>query len=164
MNRIRAAQALFIAASLAGCHQTVSSNGQVVQLDGATSLAIAVSGATTLPAPVASVLPGPKPGDPIHRVLKSADGKVLFAYDLTVDKGGDGESYRLRLKPAAGGPTFAAAREVTVQAQDRVAVELMEQPADGRKLMDNFTVIRTQSLHSQLMAMHARLYKWVHGE
>ena len=165
MNKTSAVLIAAAAAGLAGCHGPTPSNMQMVKLDEDTSLAIAVLGTQTLPAPVASVLPGPRPGDPVHRFLKSADGKVLFAYDLQIEgKGADG-SYKALLKPASGGPTFAATREVTLPAPPGgVQVELMEQAGSDRKIGDSFRIFRGQSLHGQLLAMHNQFYRWVHGD
>ena len=164
MNKKSAALAVLTAAGLAGCHAAPPSNMQMIRLDSDTSLAIVVEGARTLPSTVASVLPGPKPGDPIHRFLKSADGKVLFAYDLQVEKSGGG-SYKALLKPVSGGPTFAAVREVAIPPPPGVmGVELMEQAGTDRKIVDSFRIFRGQSLHSQLLAMHNQFYHWVHGD
>jgi hypothetical protein len=165
MNKTSALLMAVAAAGLAGCHGPTPSNMQMVKLDGDTSLAITVLGTQTLPAPVASVLPGPKPGDPIHRFLKSADGKVLFAYDLQLGSRGADGSYQAILRPSSGGPTFAAPRAVTLPAPPGgVQVELMEQAGTDRKIGDSFRIFRGQSLHSQLLAMHNQFYHWVHGE
>jgi hypothetical protein len=165
MNTRSTALAVLTAAVLAGCHGTTASNMQMIRLDSDTSLAIVVNGAQTLPSTVASVLPGPQPGDPIRRFLKSADGKILFAYDLQVKKSAGG-SYQALLKPASSGPTFAAIREVALPGPDEgmAQVELMEQPSTGSKIVDGFRIFRGQSLHSQLLAMHNQFYRWVHGD
>jgi hypothetical protein len=166
MNKTSAVLIAVAAAGLAGCAAHVeSSNLQTVRLDDDTSLAIVVDGAPTVPAPVASVLPGPKPGDAIHRFLKSSDGKVLFAYDLRIDRSGADGSYNVVLKPAAGGPTFAATRTVAIPPPPgTVQVELMEQPGTGRKVEDGFRIFRGQSFHSRLLAIHNQFYHWVHGD
>ena len=110
MNKTSTAIALLAAASLAGCAAKIESPNlqkiQMIQLDSDTSLGIMVSGAQTSSAPVASVLPGPRSGDPVHRFIKSSDGRVLFAYDLQLNE--TNGSYTALLKPAVKGPTFAA--------------------------------------------------------
>jgi hypothetical protein len=106
-------------------------------------------------------------GQTIHRVLQGDDGKLLFAYDLAI-KRGDAGSYIIVLKPAAGnGPTFAATREVTLTADDRVVrVDLLEQPSTGRKVTDVLHVGTDQpmTIHSHLISIHNQFWRWIHGQ
>jgi hypothetical protein len=116
------------------------------------------------------------PGQPIHRVLRNNSGKVLFAYDLDVAKyapgtGPEGATYRFLLKPAEGGPTFAAAREVNVIPENEaVRVELMVQPGTTNKVVDVFSLSASPATAENtgfvdhLMAMHNHLFKWLHGK
>ena len=165
MNKKSAVLIAVAAAGLAGCHGSTPSNMQMIKLDEDTSLAITVLGTQTLPVPVASVLPGPKPGDSIHRFLKSADGRVLFAYDLQLERKGADGAYKALLKPVSSGPTVASIREVTIpRPPGSVGVELLEQPGAGREVVDMFRIFRGQSLHGQLLAMHNQFYRWVHGD
>jgi hypothetical protein len=139
-----------------------TSGGQVVDLDARTRLLVSVSGVETQPAQAEFAgVPKSKDGEPIHRVLHGSDGTVLFAYDLAVRKAGTGGAYQLSLKPAGKGPTFDAAREVTVQGQEAVRVELMEEPGTSRKIEDIFRLVpadRTgEDLHANAFGAHMQM-------
>jgi hypothetical protein len=154
---------ILLAAGLAGCH-AAATNVQLIDLDDNTRLVVVVEGAPTSQTPVAMVIPGPKPGDPIHRVLRSADGRILFAYDLEVKKGGGSEPYTFLLKPAVKGPTFASVREAALSTREgSFRVELMEQPATGRRIEDVYSVLENESFGTHLMRLHNQFFHWVHG-
>lgn len=161
----RNAAIVFITAGLTtGCaHFTPASQSLAVRTEG-------------LDSPQAESVGQITPGQPIHRVLRNSAGKVLFTYDLDVAKyapgtGPDGTTYRFLLKPATGGPSFAATREVNVTPEsEAVRVELLAQPGSGKKVVDVFTlsapskVIESTGFGDHLMAVHNRVWKWVHGQ
>jgi hypothetical protein len=131
----------------------------------AQSLAVRTEGLDTPQVSVSEITPG----QAIHRVLRNSAGNVLFAYDLDVAK--QGGAYRFLLQPASAGPTFAAPREVNVTSgNEAVRVELMAQPGTSNKIVDVFSlsnspdVPESTGFGDHLMAMHNRLWKWVHGQ
>jgi hypothetical protein len=146
--------------------------GQVVDLDAGKRLVLQVEGVHTKSGESDGVSKA-KDGEPIHRVLRDGDGNVLFAYDLQVSRSGKDGAYDFLLKPAAGkAPTFEASRKVTLNAQDAVRVELMEQQGTGRKVEDVLSLVDTSgsasdvhnAIGAHLRAMHERFYRWVHGD
>ena len=158
-----------------GCaHFTVGpvQQGQSINLDARTKLMVSTQGAAQPPA--TRMVFSLTPKEPIHRVLESGDGKVLFGYNLQVGKGTADGSYRLILKPAATGPTFQKSREVTVENRDAVVrVELMEQPETGKKIVDVFQLAnRTDadvkaeltSPLAHLKAFHDHIFHMLHGQ
>jgi len=158
-----------IALALAGCahFQSVESSGaQLIELDGENRLAVAVEGVDTHAMPVQFVSAGA--GEPLHRVLQGADGKVLFAYNLDVKKNPAAGSYRLLLRPAGAGSTFAAVREATVRGKDSVRVQLMEEPGTGRKVEDVFRLVKAEENmadpQAHLKRIHAFFRNLFHGE
>jgi hypothetical protein len=167
--------ALLAAASMA-CVEVHSiprvAGGQLIDLDAGKRLVVQVEGVQTKSDEFDGVWRA-REGEAIHRVLQSRGGTILFAYDLRVRKSGAGDGYRFELKPAAGkAPTFDASREVTVNAQDAVRVELMEQQGTGRKVEDVFRLVDTSgnaaethfAIGAHLRAAHQLIYRWVHGE
>jgi hypothetical protein len=145
---------------LAGC-QAHGVAGMSIELDAKNWLLVEAEGAQTIHTRM--VISAPE--EAIHRVLTNGDGKVLFAYDVSVGKRGEEGSYRLTLQPAQQKPTFAAAREVTFKApEDSVRVELMERPGTGEKIVDVFSVVqRSTSPMAHLREMHNQLFRWVHS-
>jgi hypothetical protein len=102
-------------------------------------------------------------GSSTHRVLRDSAGKTLFEYDLKVVSASPDGTYRLALKPS-GKATFAASREVSLQAPQKVLVELMEDPATGRKIKDVYSSVVPETFGQHLMALHNQFYHWVHGQ
>ncbi len=147
--------------------------GQAVNLDARTKLLVSTEGGPGQP-PAPRLLGSPTSKEPIHRVLETSDGNVLFGYDLQVGKADSAGSYRLILRPAATGPTFRKSREVTVENRDAVVrVELMEQPETGKKIVDVFRLAdRTDAdlqaeLNSplaHLKAFHDHIFHMLHGQ
>jgi hypothetical protein len=136
--------AVLMAASLWGCAhvETEEPAAQIIELDGRNRLVVLVSGVQAHPvAGQGTRVRISKAGEPMHRVLEGADGKVLFAYDLEVKKGATNGAYQFQLKPADQGPTFDSVREVTVQGKEAVRVELMEYPGSERKVEDVFRLL-----------------------
>ncbi|HZL56627.1 MAG TPA: hypothetical protein VFC21_06090 [Bryobacteraceae bacterium] len=175
MRRAFVAAATFAAVGLAGCGVHVGNaqagTGQTVQLDAKTHLQVSTEGGPVRQSLQETVgLSGAYAGQFLRRVLQSPDGKVLFAYDLQVDKGAGAGTYRLLLKPAAKGPTFQKFREVSVNAMDNaVRVELMERPDTGQKIVDVFQLASgsespQMSFGAHLMQVHNRFFRWVHGQ
>jgi hypothetical protein len=169
--------AILMAAGLSGCVQSTvihRSGGQVVDLDAHTRLLVSVSGVETQPAQVEFAgVPKSKDGEPMHRVLHGSDGAVLFAYDLEVKKAGAGGAYQFLLKPVGKGPTFDAIRKVTLQGQEAVRVELMEEPGTGRKVEDIFRLMpaegtgadtHTDAFGAHVQMVHSFFRKLFHGE
>ena len=143
---MKTAIAVLIALVLAGCahFQGVQKSGaQLIELDGENRLAIAVDGVETRATPVHFV--SARAGGPLHRVLQGGDGRILFAYNLDVKKIQTDGSYRLLLRPAGVGSTFAAVREVTLNSKDIVRVQLMEEPGTGRKVEDVFRLMPAEA-------------------
>ena len=164
-------------AALTACQNAAPVNvsgGQLIGVDQHTRLLVSVEGVKTRPTPVESAgVPNPGAGEPIHRVLESSDGKVLFAYDLQIGKSGADGAYRILLKPAKKTPTFAASREVTVKShEDVVRVELMEQPETGQKIVDVFRLLdreggdsgESPSVSQHLRQVHNFLFHMFHGK
>lgn len=146
--------------------------GQAVNLDAQTKLVVSTEGGPAQ-SPATRLVGSPTSKEPIHRVLESSDGKVLFGYDLQVGKALPAGSYRLILKPAATGPTFRKSREVTVKTRDDVVrVDLMEQPETGQKIVDVYRLAdRTDAdIHAEmssplahLKAFHDHIFHMLHG-
>jgi hypothetical protein len=156
MKTSRVAAGILMTAGLSGCGQAGASTALTVRTESAdSSQAQTLSGTNEAP---------------IHRVLRGADGKVLFAYDLTLAQSGADGPWHLLLKPAAGGgPTFATARSVDMKGTgEAVRVELLQRPGTGDKVVDVFTLSETapasEGIHAHLMAMHNHLWKWIHGQ
>jgi hypothetical protein len=175
VKKILAGPVILLAAGLAGCDHAESVSGKqvvTVDLDARTRLIVSVEGVQTRPA--SAEFERSKEGEPIHRILQSADGKTLFAYDLEVHKSGTAGLYHFLLKPAGNGPTFASTGEVTMKAhEDAVRVELMEQPGTGRKVEDVFRLVDFEghaseahdtSIGAHLRRVHEMIRQWVHGD
>ncbi len=152
---------------LASCGAVIvtHTNGQTIPLNDHASLLMSVEGAQTNE--IVGRASRPKDGEPFHRILRDSDGKVVFAYDLDVSGSPTGETYTFVLKPASTGPTFATSRKVTAALNGGVRVELMEQPGTKRQIVDAFYVVQQEnsedSFGSHLMALHNRLFRWIHG-
>jgi len=172
MKKITVASTVLAAAGAAGCQTTDSAQPlqrQAVRLDDSTILTVQVEGVQPGSAPAASVFRRSNESEPIHRILEDGSGKALFTYDLQLSRSEPDGAYTFLLKPAGQGPTFASSRKVTMKSSDdAVRVDLMEQPDTGRKISDVYRVQKSathaMSLHAHLMALHERLYRWVHGE
>lgn len=171
MKTIFAGLTILLALGSAACDTSKHlSIGQAVDLEAGKRLVVHVEGVQNKPG-AAENYSMARDGEPIHRILRSADGTVLFSYDLQVSKSGEG-AYTFLLKPADKGPTFAATREVTMNAHDAVRIQLMEQPGTGRKVEDVFmladadgTAAETHAaIGAHLRKMHQMIYNWVHGE
>jgi hypothetical protein len=168
---IRLAPTLSVALVLTACAPSGRDAGQMIQMDARNWLSIRVDGVQARGSAPGGI---PRDGEPIHRVLQSADGKILFQYDLAVRRTAPNEAWHFLLKPAGSGPTFASAREVSVTSRlDTVRVELMENPATGRKVADVFTLLnvdeRDAELHSASFSAHAKkfhsmLRHFIHGD
>ncbi len=175
MKKTLAVISILMAIGSTACDTAKSSSfsgAQVVELAAGKHLVLRVDGVQSKSGESEGVSKA-KDGEPIHRVLQSPDGTVLFAYDLQVNKSGAG-AYRFVLNPAEGkAPTFQVSREVTLDAQDAVRVELMEQQGTGRKVEDVLSLVDSAGKPSgahddafmqHLYAMHQRIYHWIHGE
>jgi hypothetical protein len=177
MKMTAMAGAIVCVAGLTGCTVAVpiarTSGAQVVRLDAKTQLVMRVEGTKTQPVSAESV-PESNGTEPIHRILQSGDGTVLFAYDLQVftRKGDEGE-YAFALKPAATGPTLKSSRVVAVKARgEAIRVELMEQPDTGEKITDVFRLedvpmvakrLHETSFGEHVMQIHNAIFHWIHG-
>ena len=177
MKLIALAGVVLVATGLAACTVAVqharTSGLQVVKLDSKTQLVVQVEGATTQPVSAQSPAESNE-GEPIHRILQSGDGTVLFAYDLQVfTKKGDRGDYAFVLKPAGTGPTLKSSREVAVKARgEAIRVELMEQPDTGEKIADVFRLenvptvamkLHETSFGEHVMQIHNAIFHWIHG-
>jgi hypothetical protein len=143
---------LCISLLLSGCGQ----HGQQ------TRLRVVTEGAQTDP----MVVTEPATGQPVHRVLRNTDGRVLFAYDLEVNQTEPGQ-YRLLLKPSQQQPTLENARNITVVGNKSVRVVLPAQPVTGEMLADVFSVAPKTAVFSpmaRLRQVHNHVFKMVHGE
>jgi hypothetical protein len=166
---------LLLALGLGGCMHVDTENSvgmTIIRLDAGTSLTVSVGGVQARSGPIEYVPPA-KSATPMHRVLHGSDGKVLFAYDLQLIKGAPGGEYRFLLRPAALGPTFEAVREVTVRGHDLVKVELMEEPATGRKVEDIFRLLPAEgaqrgsnpnTAEAHLARIHSFFRQLIHGD
>jgi hypothetical protein len=103
-------------------------------------------------------------GSTTHRVIQDGNGKTLFEYTAEVAGFNPDGSYHILLKPAGKGPTFAATRDVSMLEHDKARVELMSDPATGRKIVDHISLMKHQTIGSHLMALHNHIYHWVHGD
>lgn len=147
--------------ALTACHGGFPRETQFVGLDSDLALAVMVNGVEPhlIDPPHMET---PKAGAPVQRVITGADGARLFAYDLTVMRTGGG-SYRLQLAPASAGPTFQRSREIVLgQGSAGATVELMENPATGAKIVDEFHVVRRVAMDAGerldlTSAVHAHL-------
>lgn len=146
---------------------------QAIAVDDHTWLVVKTEGARVRSSEIGGTLPVSRSREPVHRVFETTGGKVLFAYDLEITPGASDTSWRFLLKPAAVRPTFAASREVMVNAEgeggERVRVELMEQPETGEKIVDVFQLVRRQRRIQErhefsLNSLHRRLYQFIHGQ
>jgi hypothetical protein len=161
-----------IALWMAGCAHVQSvgnTGGQAIQLDAKTLLDVRVEGVNARPTPEKFLaVPTWKEGEPMHRVLYGADGALLFAYDIGIQKGSG--AYRLSLSPSGAGSTFAETREISVNSTGTVRVELMEEPATGRKVEDVFRLapIETRLEFADPMAhlrgIHELIARHLHGD
>lgn len=108
-------------------------------------------------------------GETIHRILRSADGKAIFAYDVLIEATEDNREYRIRLLPAEFGvSTFRTAREVVARAdEDLVRVDLMEQPETHEKIVDVYRLManpkQVHEVSFKLMEIHNAVFRWFHG-
>jgi hypothetical protein len=101
----------------------------------------------------------------LHRVLQSADGRELFAYDAEVHPGTEPNLYGVTLKPVKGSPTFATVREASARRDsEEIMVELLEDAKSHRKVVDVLWLQTPQeSLGDHVIRVHNQFYRWVHG-
>jgi len=162
--------ALALAACQTSAEQPPSLSGQqLIELSPGALLVVGVEGVQLSPAATPHSAARSSAGELIHRVLQTNDGKLLFAYDLSVSKTAQNGDWKLQLMPAAQGPTFSAARQVSLRSADEsVHVELMEQRNTGRTISDVFTLRHTQtrdfSVHGHLLAIHRYFRHLLQGE
>jgi hypothetical protein len=160
-----------VLASLSACGSAplAGAEGQSIDISDHARLVLSVEGAqATGHRSLDTGISQAKEGEPYHRILRGGDDKVLFAYDLQVTGSPTGETYTFLLQPAATGPTFSTSRKVTAALNGGIRIELMDQPATGRQIVDVFKVLpredHQQSFGAHLMALHNRFFHWVHGE
>lgn len=166
--------AVLFVMTLTGCARVDTDNHvgmTIIRLNSKTSLAVSVTGAAAPTAPISYQTASTAPdGSPMHRVLQSGDGSILFAYDIQVRK--ETGKYRVELRPAKQGPTFDAVREVTLSGDETVKVELMEEAATGRKVEDVFRLLPAEgtqrgaepnTLEFHLYHVHSVIRSWLHG-
>ena len=80
-------------------------------------------------------------GNAIRRTVTADSGAILVAFDVQVDVLPANGGFRLRFTPVAGEPFFARAPEPrVVQPGDYVLVDVLEQPATGKRMFDSLKV------------------------
>jgi len=80
-------------------------------------------------------------GNRIRRVLEKPDGLPWLGFDLHIDRPGNAATFRLTVQPIDGVPFFRHPPAVrNISDGDRVLLDVLEQPASGRKVFDTFQV------------------------